>query len=79
MSSGILLPVPQQECAKKHQTRRTGNKSSSLTITATAVWVQSVASPAAALVAARVVPTEVTAAGLPGGTLVAVWGRQAVV
>ena len=72
MSSGISLPVPQQECAKNHQTRQTGNKSSSLTIAAAAVRVQSVASPAAALVAARVVPTEVTAAGLSAGTLVAV-------
>ena len=77
MSSGILLPVPQQECASKHQTGQTGDKSSSLTIAAAAVWVQCVASPAAALVAARVVPAEVTAAGLPAGTLVAVWGRQA--
>lgn len=42
-------------------------------IAATAVWLQSVASSAAALIAARVVSAEVTAAGLPTDTLISIY------
>lgn len=47
-------------------------QSNTLTITATAVWVQSVANSAAALVAARVVSTEMTATGLPANALITI-------
>lgn len=48
-----------------------------LTVTSAAVWVESVAAPAAALVASRVVFTQVTAAGLATDALVAVCGGSA--
>lgn len=48
-----------------------------LTVTSAAVWIESVAAPAAALVASGVVFTQVTAAGLAADTLIAVCGRSA--
>lgn len=48
-----------------------------LTVTSAAVWIESVAAPAAALVASGVVFTQVTAAGLAADTLVAVCGGSA--
>lgn len=47
------------------------------TVTSAAVWTESVAAPAAALVASGVVFTQVTAAGLAADTLVAVCGGSA--